>query len=166
MLFFLNLFQAASRHNCPRLINLHKDEFLTACQVQKEAGGVRRNSFNAANRPNRSWVKGLDQCTEKMRKLDRINRLIAHRPWSITPEIIKVITNELLSWSIPRTAVTNMFTCAGVDKLSGGWRDKDWAEVQIRWGDAGCRDFCAHPRSVIFHTRLWKLPGAEGDGQK
>lgn len=67
--FFLNLVisirqrkqQAAARHQCTYLVNLHKKEFL-------EQHGD----------PN--WLKGLDYIPAKLRAIYDINKILAHRP--------------------------------------------------------------------------------------
>lgn len=53
--------QAAARHQCTYLVNLHKKEFL-------EQHGD----------PN--WLKGLDYIPAKLRAIYDINKILAHRP--------------------------------------------------------------------------------------
>lgn len=36
------------------------------------------------------WLLGLHRAPEKLRKLNEINKLLAHRPWLITKEHIQV----------------------------------------------------------------------------
>jgi len=52
-------------------MNLHIVEFLTQ-------GGDER------------WLKGLNFAPEKIQRLAEINRILAHRPWLITVQHIKV----------------------------------------------------------------------------
>ena len=40
------------------------------------------------------WLLGLHRAPEKLRKLNEINKLLAHRPWLITKEHIQVQSAE------------------------------------------------------------------------
>ncbi|NXC41923.1 SESN2 protein, partial [Penelope pileata] len=74
--------QAAARHQCTYLVGLHMGEFL-------QAGG------------NPAWLQGLHRAPQKLRNLNEINKLLAHRPWLITKEHIEALlkTGEH-SWSL------------------------------------------------------------------
>ncbi|XP_042194650.1 sestrin-2 isoform X3 [Callorhinchus milii] len=61
---------AAARHQCSYLVNLHINEFL-------QVGG------------NPVWLNGLNFVPQKMRNLNEINKILAHRPWLITKEHIE-----------------------------------------------------------------------------
>lgn len=63
--------QAAARHRCSYLVGLHMGEFL-------QVGG------------NPAWLRGLHCAPQKLRNLNEINKLLAHRPWLITKEHIEV----------------------------------------------------------------------------
>lgn len=63
--------QAAARHHCRYLVNLHVLQFL-------RAGG------------DPQWLRGLDFIPPKLRNLNEINKILAHRPWLITKEHIEV----------------------------------------------------------------------------
>lgn len=63
--------QAAARHQCSYLVGLHMEEFL-------RVGG------------NPAWLQGLHYAPQKLRNLNEINKLLAHRPWLITKEHIEV----------------------------------------------------------------------------
>lgn len=63
--------QAAARHQCSYLVGLHMGEFL-------QVGG------------NPTWLQGLHCAPQKLRNLNEINKLLAHRPWLITKEHIEV----------------------------------------------------------------------------
>lgn len=65
------LLQAAARHQCRYLVNLHVLQFL-------RAGG------------DPQWLRGLDFIPPKLRNLNEINKILAHRPWLITKEHIEV----------------------------------------------------------------------------
>lgn len=68
---FASLFQAAGRHQCTYLINLHTTEFILQNGDEK-------------------WLKGLSYIPQKLRDLYEINKILAHRPWLITKEHIEV----------------------------------------------------------------------------
>ncbi|XP_016042616.1 sestrin-3 isoform X2 [Erinaceus europaeus] len=74
---------AAARHRCSYLINMHVDEFL------KTGGSA-------------EWLNGLAYVPQRLRNLNEINKLLAHRPWLITKEHIQelVRTGEN-NWSLP-----------------------------------------------------------------
>ncbi|NXT40525.1 SESN2 protein, partial [Pelecanoides urinatrix] len=74
--------QAAARHQCSYLVGLHMGEFL-------QVGG------------NPAWLQGLHCAPQKLRNLNEINKLLAHRPWLITKEHIEALlkTGEN-SWSL------------------------------------------------------------------
>lgn len=65
------LLQAAARHQCSYLINMHVDEFL-------KTGGIAE------------WLNGLEYIPQRLKNLNEINKLLAHRPWLITKEHIQV----------------------------------------------------------------------------
>ncbi|NXL52273.1 SESN2 protein, partial [Podilymbus podiceps] len=73
---------AAARHQCSYLVGLHVGEFL-------QVGG------------NPAWLQGLHCAPPKLRNLNEINKLLAHRPWLITKEHIEALlkTGEN-SWSL------------------------------------------------------------------
>ena len=69
---------AASRHRCGYLVSVLEMEFLIA-------GG------------NKDWIiNGKEQMPGKLRNLQTINRLMAHQPWTITRDHIKVLHNIIL----------------------------------------------------------------------
>lgn len=70
------LLQAAARHQCRYLVNLHVLQFL-------RAGG------------DPQWLRGLDFIPPKLRNLNEINKILAHRPWLITKEHIEVLAEGL-----------------------------------------------------------------------
>ncbi|XP_030268465.1 sestrin-2 isoform X1 [Sparus aurata] len=61
---------AAARHHCSYLVQQHSAGFL-------EAGGEE------------SWLSGLEHAPTKLRSLQTLNRLLAHRPWLITQQHIQ-----------------------------------------------------------------------------
>lgn len=63
--------QAAARHQCTYLINIHTKEFI-------EQGG------------DRTWLKGLEHIPPKLRAIYEINKILAHRPWLLNIEHIEV----------------------------------------------------------------------------
>lgn len=67
------MFQAAARHQCSYLINMHVDEFL-------KTGGIAE------------WLNGLEYVPQRLKNLNEINKLLAHRPWLITKEHIQVLS--------------------------------------------------------------------------
>lgn len=68
---FPDVSQAAARHHCTYLVQQHSAGFL-------EAGGEE------------SWLSGLEHAPTKLRSLQTLNRLLAHRPWLITQQHIQV----------------------------------------------------------------------------
>ena len=75
--------QAAARHQCSYLVGSHMAEFL-------QTGG------------DPEWLLGLHRAPEKLRKLNEINKLLAHRPWLITKEHIQVQSAERQDPRTPR----------------------------------------------------------------
>lgn len=63
---------AAARHHCSYLVQQHSTGFL-------EAGGEE------------SWLSGLDHAPTKLRSLQTLNKLMAHRPWLITQQHIQAL---------------------------------------------------------------------------
>lgn len=63
--------QAAARHHCSYLVQQHSTGFL-------EAGGEE------------SWLSSLERAPTKLRSLQTLNKLLAHRPWLITLQHIQV----------------------------------------------------------------------------
>lgn len=61
---------AAARHHCSYLVQQHSAGFL-------EAGGEE------------SWLSGLEHAPAKLRSLQTLNKLLAHRPWLITQQHIQ-----------------------------------------------------------------------------
>ncbi|XP_028316366.1 sestrin-2 isoform X2 [Gouania willdenowi] len=61
---------AAARHHCSYLVQQHSVGFL-------EAGGEE------------SWLSGLEHAPIKLRSLQTLNKLLAHRPWLITKQHIQ-----------------------------------------------------------------------------
>ncbi|XP_067945667.1 sestrin-1-like isoform X2 [Watersipora subatra] len=72
---------AAARHQCTYLVHLHTAEFL-------QADG------------DRTWLDRLENVPVKLRKLQEINRLLAHRPWMVTSDTIKRLCHGSNSWSL------------------------------------------------------------------
>ncbi|XP_006887399.1 PREDICTED: sestrin-3 isoform X3 [Elephantulus edwardii] len=74
---------AAARHQCSYLINMHVDEFL-------KTGGMAE------------WLNGLEYVPQRLKNLNEINKLLAHRPWLITKEHIqKLVKTGENNWSLP-----------------------------------------------------------------
>ncbi|XP_043915934.1 sestrin-2-like [Protopterus annectens] len=73
---------AAARHQCSQLVNLHISEYI-------HVGG------------DPLWLNGIKFAPEKLRNLNEINKILAHRPWLITKEHIEALlkTGEN-SWSL------------------------------------------------------------------
>ncbi|XP_053871592.1 sestrin-3 isoform X3 [Malaclemys terrapin pileata] len=74
---------AAARHQCSYLVNMHVDEFL-------KTGGIAE------------WLNGLEYIPQRLKNLNEINKLLAHRPWLITKEHIqKLVKTGENNWSLP-----------------------------------------------------------------
>ncbi|XP_067673953.1 sestrin-1-like isoform X1 [Haliotis asinina] len=72
---------AAGRHQCSYLIKLQSHEFLLQ-------GG------------DPDWLKGLERIPRKLKDLNEINKILAHRPWLITKDHIEKLTRGKDSWSV------------------------------------------------------------------
>ncbi|OCT93252.1 sestrin-3 [Xenopus laevis] len=73
---------AAARHQCVYLINMHVEEFLST-------GG------------SAEWLSGLEYIPQKLKNLNEINKLLAHRPWLIKKEHIqKLVRTGENNWSL------------------------------------------------------------------
>ncbi|NXF73989.1 SESN2 protein, partial [Sclerurus mexicanus] len=73
---------AAARHQCSYLVGVHMGEFL-------QVGG------------NPAWLRGLHCAPQKLRNLNEINKLLAHRPWLVTKEHIEALLKPGEdSWSL------------------------------------------------------------------
>lgn len=70
------VFQAAARHQCSYLVNLHVNDFL-------QVGGDPK------------WLNGLDGAPQKLRALGELNKILAHRPWLLTKTHIEVLCMRL-----------------------------------------------------------------------
>ncbi|KAJ7320100.1 hypothetical protein JRQ81_019611 [Phrynocephalus forsythii] len=74
---------AAARHQCSYLINIHVDEFL-------KTGGIPE------------WLNGLEYIPQRLKNLNEINKLLAHRPWLVSKEHIqKLVKTGENNWSLP-----------------------------------------------------------------
>jgi len=63
--------QAAARHQCSYLVNIHSTEFLL-------------------QHGDEQWLKGVQHAPAKLQRLNEVNRILAHRPWLITTDHIQV----------------------------------------------------------------------------
>ncbi|XP_077446096.1 sestrin-2 [Stigmatopora argus] len=74
---------AAARHHCSYVVQQHSASFL-------QAGG------------DESWLSGLQNAPAKLRSLNALNKLLAHRPWLITQLHIQelVYPGAELRWSL------------------------------------------------------------------
>ncbi|XP_069746893.1 sestrin-3-like isoform X2 [Narcine bancroftii] len=73
---------AAARHQCSYLVNTHINEFL-------QVGG------------DSEWLSGLEYIPQKLKNLNEVNKILAHRPWLITKEHIKKLLKAgENSWSL------------------------------------------------------------------
>uniref|UniRef100_A0A7M4E605 Sestrin-3-like n=1 Tax=Crocodylus porosus TaxID=8502 RepID=A0A7M4E605_CROPO len=73
---------AAARHQCHYLVNLHVLQFL-------RMGG------------DPQWLRGLAFTPPKLRNLNEINKILAHRPWLVSKEHIeKLLKISEQSWSL------------------------------------------------------------------
>ncbi|KAJ8367939.1 hypothetical protein SKAU_G00079670 [Synaphobranchus kaupii] len=65
---------AAARHHCSYLVQLHRCAFL-------QAGG------------DEAWLQGLHCAPPKLRRLNPVNKLLAHRPWLLSREHIQELVS-------------------------------------------------------------------------
>ncbi|MFT7803226.1 sestrin-3-like [Arapaima gigas] len=73
---------AAARHQCSFLVKMHAQEFyqMGVCL---------------------EWLKGVQHAPQRLRNLNEINKILAHRPWLITKEHIqKLVKTGENSWSL------------------------------------------------------------------
>lgn len=117
--FCLFVLQAAARHQCTYLVNLHKKEFLE-------------------QRGDPNWLKGLDYIPPKLRAIYDINKILAHRPWLLNKEHIEVSTaklNSISTWSVFIVSETNFkqilfsFIFLYVQRLTKGSHNWSLSEV-------------------------------------
>jgi len=66
---------AASRYNCEYLVHFHRRQFL-------------------AHGGDETWLKGAMYVPKKLKRLQSINALLAHRPWLINSDDVKALTEE------------------------------------------------------------------------
>ncbi|CAI9535695.1 unnamed protein product, partial [Staurois parvus] len=67
---------AAARHHCVYLVSLHSTHFL-------QVGG------------DPCWLEGLNSAPLKLRRLNDLNKILAHRPWLITKEhIVSLVSSQ------------------------------------------------------------------------
>lgn len=72
---------AAGRHQCGYLMHLHEQEFILQ-------GG------------NPEWLKGPSFTPKKLRNLNEVNKLMAHRPWMLSKMHIENLTKGKENWSL------------------------------------------------------------------
>lgn len=72
---------AAARHQCSYIVNMQKQEFILQ-------GG------------NEKWLLGLHHTPQKLRDLNEINKILAHRPWLMSKEHIEKLTKGKDNWSL------------------------------------------------------------------
>ncbi|KAG8451247.1 hypothetical protein GDO86_003471 [Hymenochirus boettgeri] len=74
---------ASARHQCAYLVSLHSSCFL-------QVGG------------DPHWLEGLQAAPLKLRKLNDLNKILAHRPWLITKEHIETLLSSQMGqfWSL------------------------------------------------------------------
>jgi len=65
--------QAAARHENSYLVNREKSEFI-------------------ASNGDKRWLQGLDLAPKKLRDLNEMNKILAHRPWQLTANHIQRLT--------------------------------------------------------------------------
>ncbi|XP_018604404.1 sestrin-3 [Scleropages formosus] len=73
---------AAARHQCSFLVKMHAQEFyqMGVCL---------------------EWLKGVQYAPQRLKNLNEINKILAHRPWLITKEHIqKLVKTGENSWSL------------------------------------------------------------------
>jgi len=70
--------QAAARHHCSYLVNIHSTEFLL-------------------QQGDEQWLKGVQYAPAKLQRLNEVNRILAHRPWLITTDHIQVTVHTVQS---------------------------------------------------------------------
>ena len=74
------LFQAATRHSCSEVVEHHLSEFKSHhSQISSSSGASSSNTAAAAASVGSDWCLGVDFASERMKRIDEINRLLAHQ---------------------------------------------------------------------------------------
>ncbi|KAM8840289.1 sestrin-2 isoform 2-T2 [Spinachia spinachia] len=95
---------AAARHHCSYLVQQHSAGFL-------DAGGEE------------SWLSGLQQAPTKLRSLQTLNKLLAHRPWLITQRHVQelVCPGAEPRWSLAELIHAVILMAHAHSLCSFGW---------------------------------------------
>ncbi|XP_040043954.2 sestrin-2 [Gasterosteus aculeatus] len=95
---------AAARHHCSYLVQQHSAGFL-------DAGGEE------------SWLSGLQHAPTKLRSLQTLNKLLAHRPWLITQQHIQelVCPGAESRWSLAELIHAVILMAHAHSLCSFGW---------------------------------------------
>lgn len=98
------------------------------------------------------WLLGLHRAPEKLRKLNEINKLLAHRPWLITKEHIQVWwASKALGWGKKVSRTTTRESALSLPGLAENWG------AQLVSGRAHPGPGPAHPLPLtrLLCIRLW-----------
>uniref|UniRef100_H2ZKF0 Sestrin 2 n=1 Tax=Ciona savignyi TaxID=51511 RepID=H2ZKF0_CIOSA len=119
---------AAARHQCTYLVHLMEVQFLLQ-------GG------------DREWLRGLDHVPAKLRALSELNKLLAHRPWLVTAQHFKNLTEGEPStrWQHSHLVQVVVLLC-------------HFHSIAIFCHGAGVNLELDHPRAHAFHTTTSTSP--------
>eukprot|EP00940_MAST-03C_sp_MAST-3C-sp2_P000003 g3.t1 len=117
---------AASRHDCRYLAATHMSYF-------RRTNGDER------------WLNGVQHVPEKLRKLTKLNALLAHQPWMVTSDHIKELTTGTHSWAIGDLVQALVLMClfhgtCGVSYALGVLPETDIARMFYTAVDEGGRN--------------------------
>ncbi|KPP64344.1 hypothetical protein Z043_117323 [Scleropages formosus] len=136
---------AAARHRCSFLVKMHVQEFyrMGVCV---------------------DWLKGLRYAPQRLRNLNDINKILAHRPWLITKDHIQSLVKAgENSWSLAELvhavvllahfhALASFVFGSGINTHA---KDKHEDEVSGEDDYCGCNDRSLDPEMSLDNTGPW-----------
>uniref|UniRef100_A0A8C3SK10 Sestrin-3 n=1 Tax=Chelydra serpentina TaxID=8475 RepID=A0A8C3SK10_CHESE len=141
---------AAARHQCWYLVNLHMLQFL-------RVGG------------DPQWLRGLDFMPPKLRNLNEINKILAHRPWLISKEHIeKLLKISEQSWSLAELVHAVVLVAhyhALASFVFGCGCEQEWLDGRSILNGQGSLDSCVELES-LRELMMLKRPLSPREGEE
>ncbi|RXM32612.1 Sestrin-3 [Acipenser ruthenus] len=136
---------AAARHQCSFLVNMHVHEFLQIGMCLE-------------------WLNGLDFAPQRLRNLNEINKILAHRPWLITKEHIqKLVKTGENSWSLAElvhaVVLLAHFHALASFVFGSGINPEVDADASNRFQDVALNNFCVCDLANDNNLEEFLLPG-------
>ncbi|MGH0158006.1 UNVERIFIED_CONTAM: hypothetical protein FKN15_034668 [Acipenser sinensis] len=136
---------AAARHQCSFLVNMHVHEFLQIGMCLE-------------------WLNGLDFAPQRLRNLNEINKILAHRPWLITKEHIqKLVKTGENSWSLAElvhaVVLLAHFHALASFVFGSGINPEVDADASNRFQDVAVNNFCVCDLANDNNLEEFLLPG-------